>query len=1030
MPSKKEPDSYTTDACGKDKDPATCNRTEFHDIAEFLPQPYFETNELGTIIFANSEASAMFGYTRDEIISGIPATSMLVPEDRQRALENIGKIAGGQQLKGTEYRARRKDGTALPVIIYATPIIRENKFMGIRGLVTDITESKKVEDRLRISEERLKTLIGSIIDYIYIVKVEDGVPVSTVHGTGCLNVTGYTSEEYADDPNLWYRMIFEEDRNAVIEQASRVLSGQTVEPLEHRVTHKDGSIRWVKNAPVPRFDGEGRLAAYDGMITDISERKLAEKALQESETMFRALSEDSTSAIFLIQGEKYLYINPAFTAITGYTMDELAGMNFWDIIHPDMRELVKNRGIKRQKHEEEPSRYDLKFVTKTGEVKFGNFGATLIEFHGKPAILGSVLDITERRQAEEELQRLALVVRHSSELVNLSRPDGTMIFLNEAGSKMLGIKPDEVGQINIMQVIPGHLKEKVEKEVLPELLSNGSWKGDLQYLNLTSGELVDVSTTTFIIKDPNDGKPLYLANVSRDITERKQAEKAIQESEEKYRSITEGSIVGVYIIQDNLFRYVNRRFCEISGYSYDEIVDRMSPADFVHDEDRLTVEENLRKRLQGEVRNTQYKFRMKCKDGRIARVEVIGGIFNYLGKPAAIGTLLDTTKETLIEEQLQQAQKMEAIGQLAGGIAHDFNNILTTLVGYSSLLQLGLEEADPLQMYIEQIISASQKATNLTGALLTFSRQQPANLLPLDINNVIRGTEKLLKRLLTEDIALEVLIASDEATVMADATQIDQILFNLVTNARDAMPGGGRLIIETSAMMVDDEFMKYHGLETPGKYHVLSVSDTGCGMDEEARKKIFDPFFTTKEVGKGTGLGLATVYGIVKQHGGQVTVYSEPGRGTTFRIYFPAIQAVLKEEQILSPGIRRGTETILVAEDNEEVRDLMKDILTKFGYTVLEAMDGQDAIDRFRQHSGIDLLIMDAVMPRKNGRESYEEIHAIDPDIKVIFISGYTRDIVLDKGIEEGDFHFIPKPLSPTALLHKVRAVLDGSGQA
>lgn len=372
---------------------------------------------------------------------------------------------------------------------------------------------------------------------------------------------------------------------------------------------------------------------------------------------------------------------------------------------------------------------------------------------------------------------------------------------------------------------------------------------------------------------------------------------------------------------------------------------------------------------------------------------------------------------------------MEAIGQLAGGIAHDFNNILTTLVGYSSLLQLGLEEADPLQMYIEQIISASQKATNLTGALLTFSRQQPANLLPLDINNVIRGTEKLLKRLLTEDIALEVLIASDEATVMADATQIDQILFNLVTNARDAMPGGGRLIIETSAMMVDDEFMRYHGLETPGKYHVLSVSDTGCGMDEEARKKIFDPFFTTKEVGKGTGLGLATVYGIVKQHGGHVTVYSEPGRGTTFRIYFPAIQAVLKEEQILSPDIRRGTETILVAEDNEEVRDLMKDILTKFGYTVLEAMDGQDAIDGFRQHSGIDLLIMDAVMPRKNGRESYEEIHAIDPDIKVIFVSGYTRDIVLDKGIEEGDFHFIPKPLSPTALLHKVRAVLDGSGK-
>lgn len=373
---------------------------------------------------------------------------------------------------------------------------------------------------------------------------------------------------------------------------------------------------------------------------------------------------------------------------------------------------------------------------------------------------------------------------------------------------------------------------------------------------------------------------------------------------------------------------------------------------------------------------------------------------------------------------------MEAIGQLAGGIAHDFNNILTTLAGYASLLQMTLDETDPLQMYIEQILSASQKAANLTRSLLVFSRQQQVNLLPLDINNVISGTQKLLKRLLTEDISLDVVLAADKATVMADAVQIDQILFNLVTNARDAMPKGGKLIIETSTVIVDDEFMMYHGLDRPGKYHVLCVSDTGCGMDETARKKIFDPFFTTKEVGKGTGLGLATVYGIVMQHGGHITVYSEPGKGTTFRVYFPAIQAETREEQVLPPDIRPGSETVLVAEDNEEVRALMKNMLTKHGYNVIEAVDGQDAIDIFRIHGGgIKLMIMDAVMPRKNGRESYEEIHAIDPGVKVIFISGYTRDIVLDKGIEEGDFHFIPKPIYPSALLNKVREVLDGSGK-
>ena len=325
MSSIKRQDRYDTGSTDKDKEPAAEVGAGFRDIAEFLPQPYFETNETGTITFANSEAFAMFGYAREDLARGLSVSVIIAPEDRQRAMENIGKIADGQQLKGIEYRALKKDGTTLPVIVYAMPIMRGDTFTGLRGLVTDITESKKVEDLLRISEERLKTLIGSIIDYIYIIKVEDGIPVSTVHGTGCLNVTGYTSEEYAADPDLWYRMIVEEDRDAVIEQASRVLSGQTAEPLEHRVTHKDGSIRWVKNAPVPRFDCEGRLTAYDGMITDITERKLAEKALQESEAMFRALSEDSTSAIFLIQGEKYLYINPAFTAKSMSVSSFMAG---------------------------------------------------------------------------------------------------------------------------------------------------------------------------------------------------------------------------------------------------------------------------------------------------------------------------------------------------------------------------------------------------------------------------------------------------------------------------------------------------------------------------------------------------------------------------------------------------------------------------------------------------------------------------------------------------------------------------------
>jgi CheY-like chemotaxis protein len=317
------------------------------------------------------------------------------------------------------------------------------------------------------------------------------------------------------------------------------------------------------------------------------------------------------------------------------------------------------------------------------------------------------------------------------------------------------------------------------------------------------------------------------------------------------------------------------------------------------------------------------------------------------------------------------------------------------------------------------------KGAGLTKSLLAFSRKQPISLNPVNLNNIIKGTEKLLKRLLTEDIILKTLLTSDNIMIMADPTQIDQILFNMVTNARDAMPKGGSLTIETKAIILDKEFVTTHGFGEPGKYALLSVSDTGAGMDAAVREHIFDPFFTTKEVGKGTGLGLSTIYGIVKQHNGYVTVYSEPDMGTVFRIYFPLTGAAIETNPSAAETIRGGKETILVAEDDKEVRHLIRNILVEFGYTIIEARDGEDAINKFNKHKNIDLLILDSVMPKKNGKIVYDEISAIIPHIKVIFTSGYTRDVILDKGIEDKQFDFIPKPLSPKDLLEKVREVLD-----
>jgi PAS domain S-box-containing protein len=510
-----------------------------------------------------------------------------------------------------------------------------------------------------------------------------------------------------------------------------------------------------------------------------------------------------------------------------------------------------------------------------------------------------------------------------------------------------------------------------------------------------------------------------------EILTRETAEKELRKSEEKYRTVVENSLVAFYIIQNNRFVFVNGLFCKIFGYTYDEIVKTLAPADIMHPDERQWVEEGLEGRMKGETSIVEHECKGLRKDGKIITIKLLGGALSYNEGYAAFGTILDITNEKKLESQLRQSQKMEAIGTLTGGIAHDFNNILTVMTGYTNLIQTKMDKSHPLRSYVDQVLLASQKAADLTQGLLAFSRQQSVNLVPLDINNTIKAAEKLLRRLLTEDIEFRTSLTDDDMIVMADKSQMDQIIFNLVTNARDAMPKGGILTIETTMAVIDATFIKIHGFGLAGEYVQINISDTGEGMDETTQQKIFDPFFTTKEVGKGTGLGLATVYGIVKQNNGYITADSTLNQGTTLHVYLPVVKTMVDEGQDTATPITIGNETILVAEDNAEVRHFIREVLQQYGYTVREATDGEDAIERFKKHRDIDLVIIDSVMPKKNGLEAYGEIHSIDPRIKVLFTSGYTKDTVLDKGIEEKTFDFIAKPLSLNELLRKIRDVLD-----
>jgi len=375
----------------------------------------------------------------------------------------------------------------------------------------------------------------------------------------------------------------------------------------------------------------------------------------------------------------------------------------------------------------------------------------------------------------------------------------------------------------------------------------------------------------------------------------------------------------------------------------------------------------------------------------------------------------------------RHAQKLEAIGTLAGGVAHDFNNILTAITGFAALLQMKLPPGDAQRGYVDNILIAADRAAHLTRSLLAFGRRQESDLKEVDLNCVFRNIERLLRRLISEDVEFRTELADRELTVMADSAQLEQVLMNLVVNARDAMSAGGRLTVGSEAFVMDESWIERHRFGAAGAYGLISVSDTGTGMDRQTLRRVFEPFFTTKEVGKGTGLGLSLVYGIVKQHGGFIDAQSELGSGTTFRIYLPLVASSSpKLERSETGPMTGGSETILLAEDDAQVRSMTRDILEEFGYRVLVAEDGAEAVASSRHHGDdIKLVILDVIMPRKNGKEAYDAIRRIAPGIRVLFISGYTADVISRRGISEEKLLFLSKPVTPEALLRKVRETLD-----
>ncbi len=478
----------------------------------------------------------------------------------------------------------------------------------------------------------------------------------------------------------------------------------------------------------------------------------------------------------------------------------------------------------------------------------------------------------------------------------------------------------------------------------------------------------------------------------------------------------------------NIIISVNPAFTQITGYTEEEAVGH-TPKLIASGKQNRAFYHNMWRQIQAKG-HWQGLLWNKRKDGTVFPSWLsISTLTDAHGRVTQrVGIFSDTSEQLHLEEQLRHAQKMDAIGQFASGVAHDFNNILMVIIGYCDILKLSLEDDNPLRIDVDHISIAANRATTLTGGLLAFGRKQTMSPKTTDLNQLVSDSSKFLRRVIGEDIFLKTTFRGESIHVCVDNGQIMQVMMNLAANARDAMGKGGLLSIETSVIDIDETFVHTHGYGAPGKYALLSVSDTGRGMDDTTRQKIFEPFFTTKKTGKGTGLGMSIVYGIIKQHNGYISVYSEPEKGSTFRLYFPIVseKPLLPEETAVQP-IPGGSETILVVEDDPDVRKFEISLLKQFGYTIIAAEDGEDAVTRFTAHQkDIALVITDIIMPKKGGRQTYDEIRKLRPDIKALFTSGYPVEIVRSRGEITPETEIIAKPVSAPELLHKIRELLDG----
>jgi PAS domain S-box-containing protein len=1011
----------------------------FQLIFELSAETIVLLDKRGNILAVNSRVYDWLHYDPEYLIGkNISRLPFFTRANKLKAIKRFRQTMQGNAVSSIELEFLTKNGDLRIGQVIESPIKDENgKIVQDLVMISDITDRKRVEANLFKSEGRFRELLQNLPN-IAIQGFNKNRKIFFWNKTS-EKLFGYSADEVIGK-RLEQFIIQPEYRNKFIQDFNNWLNhSKHIPNFESQFRHKNGEPAPVHVSYLMLNSINGDKEYYCIEI-NLTETKKAEKAILDSTEGYRKLFDLANDAIFLMDGEKFIQCNRKTLEMFKCDRQQIIGQTpykFSPVNQPDgSKSRAKAKKLINRAFKGERLFFEWQHCKLDGTPFDAEVSITKIELPDKPFILAVVRDISQKIHAQQELSKTRALLQAAVDqlpagIIIAEAPDVKIRLANLEALKIRG-NPEDRSTNNPFEVQPGKWRvyhsdgSAFRPEELPlcrAILSGETTKNLDAIIKGQDGSERWVLANAAPIRDEND-EIIAGVVVFPDVTDRRLFEQENNMLAHAMMSVSD--CVSITDLQGKII-FVNNALLRTFGYAREELIGKSNKILYSN-----KIEKEFLKELRNATLNNGWRGEIlnKKKDGTEFQLYLSTSVVkDEHGNPGALVSVArDITEKKQFEEHLRQVQKLEAIGRLAGGVAHDFNNMLMVIRGYCELLLVRLDKEDSLYHTVQQIDNAGARAESLTKQLLAFSRKQILQPKVLDLNDLIHNMEKMLRRLIGENIEMRTVYNAKFPNIRGDHGQIQQVIMNLVVNAKDAMMDSGKLTIETRNFIFDNEYLKDHTVAKAGNYIMIAVSDDGVGIDKKTQERIFEPFFTTKEQGKGTGLGLATVYGIVKQSGGFIWVYSEPGVGTSFKIYLPLIdEHVTFHENLedLNEDIM-GDETILIAEDEEEVRFLISETLKRCGYNIIESPNGTDAIQKGMEYKNpINLLLTDVVMPQMSGRELVQKFRSLRPATKVLYMSGYTDSSIIHQGILDSKTQFIQKPFTPVALARKIREILD-----